>query len=347
MKIAITLMVGLIMAGLMNLSGSFYNTVYQQDSFINDSIEIEMEEIEQVPESEGYEYDYEYSTSDSLSGEMPDKEVVKKGDTTFISIGGKKIRIIEQNGETEVKIQDKNGDEEYESEGDIDESADSWLENLDPEKKPYKDFKGHWAGFEFGLNNYVDKDFSFNRIPDENEFMDINTAKSWNFNLNFAQYSIGFGTNSAGLVTGMGIEWSNYHFNDTNSIQKLNGVIDALAIQENITKNRLQTTYLTIPLLLEVQLFGKDRDDRFHLAGGIIGGIRLFSNTKTKYIENGRKQKNKVKSDYYLSPLRYAFTVRAGYKAVKLYANYYPVSLFLANRGPELYPVAGGLVISF
>jgi len=346
MKITITLIIGLILSGLMNLKGSFYSMVYAQDTVVYDSVEAGLEE-EPVYE---YEYDYEYEYSeDSLPTEAPDKEVVKRGDTTFISIGGKKIRIIEQNGETDVKIQDKSGEyeEDYDIDGDEDEeSSDNWLKDLDHDKKPYKDFKGHWAGFEFGLNNYVDKDFSFNRT-DDNEFMDINTARSWNFNLNFAQYSIGFGTNRAGIVTGMGVEWSNYHFNDTNSIQKFDGEITPIAVRDNVTKNRFQTTYLTLPLLLEVQLFGKDRDDRFHLAGGVIGGIRLFSNTKTKYIEDGVKQKDKIKSDYYVSLLRYAFTVRAGYKAIKLYANYYPVSLFLANRGPELYPVAGGFVVSF
>ena len=145
----------------------------------------------------------------------------------------------------------------------------------------------------------------------------------------------------------MGIEWCNYHFSDTNSIQKLNDVIMPKSIPDNVTKNRLQTTYLTIPLLIEAQLFGKDRDDRFHLAAGIIGGVKLFSNTKIKYVENGDKQKDKIKNDYYLSTLRYGLTARAGYKAIKLYVNYYPTPLFMADRGPELYPVAAGLVVSF
>jgi hypothetical protein len=79
----------------------------------------------------------------------------------------------------------------------------------------------------------------------------------------------------------------------------------------------------------------------------VIGGIKLFSNTKIKYVENGINRKEKLKGDYYLSPLRYGLTARAGYKALKLYVNYYPTPLFMADRGPELYPVSGGLVLSF
>ena len=288
---------------------------------------------------------------DSLPTEIQHKEVTERGDTTFISLGNKKIRIIEQNGETTVKIQNRSEDEnddEFKEKEDIvqDDLEEEQEEEEDLEEKPWKNFKGHWAGFEFGLNNYVDKDLSFNRSA-VNEFMDLNTARSWNINLNFAQYSVGFGTDRIGIVTGMGIEWSNYHFSDTNSIQKLDGEITWKPIPDNTTKNRLQSTYLTVPLLIEAQFFGKDRNDRFYLGAGIIGGLKLFSNTKIKYVENGVKEKEKVKNDYYLSTLRYGLTARAGYKAIKLYVNYYPVPLFLADRGPELYPVAAGLVVSF
>jgi hypothetical protein len=279
---------------------------------------------------------------DSFPTEEQYKEVEKKGDTTFITLGNKKIKIIEENGETQVKIQNKEGvEDDYAENDDNDSASDEPFE----EEKGDKEFKGHWAGFEFGLNNYVNKDFSLSRSP-ENEFMDVNTGKSWNFNLNFAQYSAGFGTDHLGIVTGMGFEWSNYQLNDS-SIQKLDGKVAAKAIPESTTKNRLQTMYLTIPLLIEVQFPGKDRDDRVYLSAGVIGGIKLFSHTKIKYVEDGLDRKVKIKSDYYLSPLRYGFTVRAGYKALKLYANYYPTPLFMADRGPELYPIAAGFVVSF
>lgn len=332
MKTIITVVIFSLIAGISSLT-DLQAMNFSQDSLIKDSVGQE-------------EYLVVIDDSDSLPIKIQHKEVIHSGDTTFISIGGKKIRIIEQNGETVVKIQNKNEEEnEYDYEDD-----DTFLfepdDDLNADKKPWKEFKGHWAGFEFGLNNYMDKDFSFNRTP-ENEFMDINTGRSWNINLNFAQYSLGFGTDRVGLVTGMGIEWSNYHFSDTNSIQKLNGEVMPKSIPENITKNRLQTTYMTIPLLIEAQFLGKDREDRFHLSAGVIGGIKLFSNTKIKYVENGDKQKDKIKNDYYLSTLRYGLTARAGYKAIKLYVNYYPTPLFMADRGPELYPVAAGLVLSF
>jgi len=333
MKTKITLIVCCLTAGILSISNSQAMN-HWQDSLIIDTLEYEEDVMV-------------FSEEDSLPIEAQHKEVTQRGDTTFISFGGKKIRIIEQNGETEVKIQNKqNEGDDYEFVEEDETYYDSSDDGLKLDKKPWKEFKGHWAGFEFGLNNYMDKDNSFNRTQ-ENEFMDINSGRSWNINLNFAQYSVGFGTDRVGIITGMGIEWNNYHFNDTNSIEKVDGVIAAKSIPDNITKNRLQSTYLTIPLLIETQFLGKDRDDRFYLGGGVIGGVKLFSNTKIKYVENGDKQKEKIKNDYYLSPLRYGLTVRAGYKAIKLYVNYYLTPMFLADRGPELYPVAAGLLVSF
>ena len=273
--------------------------------------------------------------TDSSGANRVVKTVNAKGDTTYITLGKKKIAIIEDSTETSVKIPKNDEDE--------DDSEDfKWHE----EQHPWKNFKGHWAGFEFGLNNYVNSSQSLERDP-QNEFLDLNTGKSWNFNLNFTQYSLGFGTDKVGVVTGMGFEWCNYYLSNGNSIQKLNGVLAPKAIPDNTTKNRFQTTYLTVPLILEAQFGKHSRDNRPYIACGVIGGLKLFSNTKVKYVEDGTKKKDKNKDDFYLSPLRYAVTARAGYKAVKLYFNYYLTPLFLKDRAPELYPVATGLVVSF
>ena len=80
-----------------------------------------------------------------------------------------------------------------------------------------------------------------------------------------------------------------------------------------------------------------------HLAGGVIGGAKLWSNTRTKYQTPSSKAKTRVYGDYNLTSLRYGATVRVGYEFVSLYANYYISSLFKENQGPELYPFAVGL----
>jgi len=186
-------------------------------------------------------------------------------------------------------------------------------------------------------------------LSPDNAYMDLNTGRSWNFNLNFLEYGLGFGTDKIGLVTGLGLEWNNYHFDHNNNIIEndegriVEYIPDIVVEGGNLDKSKLQTTYLTMPLLMEFQIpAGKKR---VFINGGVIGGVKLTSKTKMVYRESGDKQKDKVKDDFNLSSVRYGFTVRAGYRALKLHATYYPTSLFEEGKGPELYPFSVGLTV--
>ena len=125
-----------------------------------------------------------------------------KDDTTNIRFKRKTVKIIEDDGETQIFVKKHKKDEDW----------DWFWENDD-------DFKGSWSGFSMGLSNFVDKDFSLSRDVTE-EYMDLNTGKSWNMNINFAQYSLNLINNKFGLVTGLGLEWNYYRFDNDNSIQE-------------------------------------------------------------------------------------------------------------------------------
>ncbi|MBN1116640.1 MAG: outer membrane beta-barrel protein [Bacteroidales bacterium] len=324
----------IILIGLIAGFGYFANAQEADSSYIDDN-------------NPGYE------VIENEEVQIKTDEAVKKGkaDTTTFKLGDKEVSIIEENGETNIKLKDitKGDKENYNVDKEFDFNDDEFKdESDDVDNKSSKKFKGHWSGFEFGLNNYVNADNSLNRDPGS-EFMDINTGRSWNFNLNFSQYSFPIVSNNLGLVTGMGIEWSNYHFEGQNSItkNKTDRLIEELPLDFNADKNKLKTTYLTIPMLLELQLGKGKRSDRFYVSGGIIGGLKINSKTIVTYYESGSKQKDKTKSDYYLTPFRYGATARIGYKIVDLYANYYLTPLFIEDRGPELHPVAVGMKVTF
>ncbi|MFW5821581.1 MAG: outer membrane beta-barrel protein [Bacteroidota bacterium] len=278
--------------------------------------------------------------------ENEEKTVVKIGDdsaftieegkdTTKIKFGNKGVTIIEDEKGTRVDwddLEDKDSEEED--------------ENEDKKKEKKSKFKPHWAGVEVGINNYVNNDFTMELAP-ANSYMDLNTGRSWNFNLNFMEYGIGLGTDKVGLVTGLGIGWSNYHFDNGNAIiENEDGNIVEYNISNesaSVQRSKLQTTYLTAPLLMEFQIpVGKKR---LFLSGGVLGGVKLGSKTKMVYTVNGDKQKDKVKDDFNMSVLRYGFTARVGYRNLKLFANYYPTSLFEKGKGPELYPFSVGLTL--
>jgi len=266
---------------------------------------------------------------DNVSVEID--EIVKVNqshDTTKIDIGDKDISIIADDKGTSIKVTDSD-------------------DNKDKSETKKKKFKGHWTGVEFGINNFVDNNFSMTRTEGE-EFMDLNTGRSWNFNWNVKQYSIGFGTNRFGLVTGLGLEFNDYHFDGDNNIQELDGnIITKDDYPSSLSKSKLKTTFLRMPLLLELQLLNAKRSKRIYISGGVIGGLKLGSHSKVIYKVDGNKQKDKIRDDFNINPLRYGLTARIGYRALNLYGNYYLTPFFEKDNDPELYPFSIGLSFAF
>lgn len=261
-------------------------------------------------------------------------ELNKGDDTTNIRFKRKTVKIIEHDGETKIFVKKH--------------KKDDWDWFWDDDNS----FKGSWSGFSMGLSNFVDKDFSLSRDA-ATEYMDLNTGKSWNMNLNFAQYSINLIGDKFGIVTGLGLEWNYYRFDNDFSIQEnaTTGVIEPvdLSVTEpdwNIEKSKLSTTYATLPILFEIHSSSYQHNGLIFSAG-VIGGVKLGSNTKIVYKENGDKNKDKTKDDYNLSPFRYGVHARLGVGDWAIYGTYYFTPLFESNKGPELYPISVGIALSF
>lgn len=288
-------------------------------------LEEEMEELEEQLE-ELEEKDVLFETPDKTEVSFGENEVFiieESGDTTIVGLGNKGVSIVEGKDGTAINI--------------IEMDDDSKIEK---KKKSKAKFRPHYAGLELGLNNFLTPEQT---LP-AGTFMNLNTSKSWNWNLNFLEYGFGLGTSYVGLVTGMGLEWSNYVFDANNTIEEdVNGNIINVPDpfpDATVTKSSLKTTYLSAPLLLEFQIpAGKKR---IHISGGVIGGVKLGSKTKVKY-NDGNKQKSVIKDDYSLSPFKYGATVRIGYRMINLYANYYFSPLFSETSTPELYPFSVGI----
>ncbi|MHC1703347.1 MAG: hypothetical protein AB9846_05515 [Tenuifilaceae bacterium] len=259
------------------------------------------------------------------------KQLRTKTDSTNFRIGKQSITIIDDDDNTTFRFKNRNRD------------RFDW----DVDYKRRNDFKGHWAGFEIGVNGLMDKTNSLT-LKDDLAWLDLKQARSLNVNINFMQYSIGFGTDKIGLLTGMGFEFNNYHFSNPITLGLENGIttVDSTYIDGgfDVQKTKLSTTHLTIPLILEGQIPVGGHRHRIHIAAGVIGGLRIGSHTKVIYDDNGKK-KDKNRDDFNLATLRYGFTARIGFRGIKLYANYYPVQLFEKTKGPEVYPFSVGLVL--
>lgn len=213
-----------------------------------------------------------------------------------------------------------------------------------------KKFKGHWAGFEFGLNSFVNSDFSMT-LPENADFMELNNDLSWGFSLNFAEVNLPLFSNYAGIVTGIGFQWNIFNLKQNiDLVEDANGVIYGEMIdplERDYKKNVLQTAYLNLPIIFEFQIPIENNRRRLYFGAGFVGSIKVGSKTKKFYEIDGHKEKRKVRGDYQISPLRYGLTARMGYRAIQVFADYSLVPLFEKDKGPELYPFTLGLRLNF
>jgi hypothetical protein len=258
-------------------------------------------------------------------GEKGALQLIDQPDSTTIKVGEKEIRIYERDYDTDIQIQDSDCEND-----DI----------VNPR------FRGHWAGFEWGINNFLDGENSLSR-EDEAWFMDLNTGRSWVININFAQYSLGFGTSHIGLLTGLGLEFSNYYFDNDNSVREFNDFIIADTLTGNVFKTKLSTTYLRVPLILEVQFPNTIRAKRVFLSAGIIAGLKLGSHTKVVYKDSQGRMKDKNRDDFNINPFRCGLTARIGYGNISFFGDYYFSPMFIKDKGPELKPISVGLSFNF
>jgi outer membrane protein with beta-barrel domain len=206
-------------------------------------------------------------------------------------------------------------------------------------------FDGHWDGILLGLNSYVKPGFDTDLSPDAN-FMELNTNKSWQFGINFAEKSFNLIDNKVGLVTGLGISWNNYKFDQNITLNPDSSYISHYVdTVKDFSKNKLTASYLSVPLLLEFQIPTGHHSKPVHLNAGVVGAIKLGSHTKQVYEINNKEYKDKVKEDFHLSPLRYSVHASIGYGNFTIFSSYSMSTLFENGEGPELYPLTIGIII--
>ena len=313
---------------------------------VTDSTSVKNDTLKQVAVND--------SAGQKVLGDKP--EVVSKGDTTHIRLGKKNITIVKKDGMTNVQIENndkvsKGQEANEDNEDNIDNSE--YNDHDYPRFKPFKrkgnsnKFDPHWGGLELTLNNFMTKDYSFN-LPKESQFMELNAGRSIGVNLNLMEYAIPF-SSKMGITTGLGFEFNSYYFDsDTNNIKKENGYIVPKVKDRNsgdYSKNKLKDTYLTIPLIYEIQFPLGNHKRPLYFAAGVIGGLKLGSTTKEYYQIDGNDKKDIVRGDFYMSPIRYGFQARVGFRRIHLVATYYESPLFRSGKGPEIHPFDIGLML--
>ena len=254
----------------------------------------------------------------------------KNGDSINIQLNNKNIAI----DDDRVSYSDKKRDKYY-----------SYQKR---KKRASRNFRGHLSSFNIGMPNFLDADFEMTRKA-ENSFMDLNSTKSSNVSIYPVQECFGIIGNVIGITTGIGLDMTSYHFENQNNIYKneITGIIEPIDFRDSLQlkKSKLSTGFLAVPILLEIHPFPYNQ--KLFIAGGVVGELKLYSQTKVVYNDNGEKRKEKDNGDFNINPLRYGYIVKMGYDDFGIYGIYYPVRFFEKDKGPELYPFSIGVSFYF
>jgi hypothetical protein len=252
-------------------------------------------------------------------------------DTTRFRLGKTEIIVLEDK-EKRNRRHDWNENDEKEFRNDF--GKRTW-------KRPR--FEGHFHSINAGVNLFSTKDLSIS-LPDTAKFLELDEGKSFEFGLNPFQFNIPIIPRALGIVSGVGLTWNNYRFDNPGTILDNSQPTIAYTIDtvSKWSKSKLSVWTVFVPLMLEGQV--RLGHDQFWIAGGAYGTLKLGSKTKLK---DDAKRKIRESKDYHINPLQYGLTARVGYGNLGVYANYSLSTFFKKNEGPELYPVSVGLTLTF
>ena len=237
-------------------------------------------------------------------------------DTAIVRIGKKEIEVIDRDGKTEI----------------------CWGVHKNRKEKKGK-FNGHWEGIEFGFNALGKPDYSMYNSADK-DFMSLNQGKSMEFDFNFYELNIGLVKSYIGLVSGMGLSFNDYRFENSYTLKKGPEMTEPVLLSyDNLSKTKLAVSYLNVPLLLEFQIPVNQNEGRLFVNAGLIGGVKIGSHTKVKHGDT----KDKDRSGFNINSFKYDATARIGYKDISLFAKYSLTSFFESGKGPALTPFTIGI----
>lgn len=276
-------------------------------------------------------------------------------DTTF-RYNNRVVKVNEQNDEINVSVYRLNEDGDtiinnkiyegiFTEDKTVERRYDNKFEIFVPDIFKSKDKRematSHWAGFGIGFSNLP------NGLNSDGEISSIlNRSRSLQYNLNFTDAHWQLGKSGLSLVTGFGIQFNSMHLHTNKYLEVINYKTVISDADQDLKRSRLHYTYLTFPLLMEMNLpIGKGETLFFN--GGFVAKFKTASSSKIWYSENGKVRKEKLEGDLNIRPITFDLLLQAGIGDVGFFASYTPLNVFLDNKGPEANQATVGVQLYF
>lgn len=210
-----------------------------------------------------------------------------------------------------------------------------------------------WFTLGLGVNPVLNKGkFDLPNTANYNDW-DLRIGKSTNIDLGIVQHKLNLINHKLYLNTGLGLDINKYMFENNFIIDSNSNNWQTFQAVGSIKKNRLTTTYLHVPLMLNFESSTKHYQS-IRLSAGGFAGLRLGSNQKLKFRNKSdniysKKPKKiyKERDNFNLNPINYGIKVELGYGPINLYSKYHLNNLFKesASTSPELNNLSIGLMI--
>ena len=215
----------------------------------------------------------------------------------------------------------------------------------------------HSLNFDLGMNNYLED----GEFPDSNgQPYAVKPFGSWFFAINSTTRShIG---GKLFLDWGASVSWYNFKFDNPSVRIVKDEVNQTVAFPEepatvNAQKSKLTAAYLNVqavPMLNFSYKVKKDKDGQryirkmrrgFRIGAGPYAGYRIASYSKFVFDEDGDKEKDKDRSNFFLNNFRYGMRLQMGFRDIDIFVNYDMNELFAEGNGPQLNAFSFGIII--
>jgi len=196
---------------------------------------------------------------------------------------------------------------------------------------------------EIGTNNYLEN----GKFPDENNApYAVRPWGSWYLGLNTT-----YKTNIAGpffIEWGGGIDWYNFKLEDNlvRIIKSNTGVLFQQDTLPNVSgrKSKLTVSYLYLKAVPMLDFSYNNRRSRlwnrhgdgFRIGVGGYTAFRISSHTKFVFKQDGSKERDKDRNNFFINNFRYGLRGQIGFRGVDLFINYDVSELFSNGSSPEL-----------
>lgn len=218
-------------------------------------------------------------------------------------------------------------------------------DNDDP--KPRYRRTSHAFDIDLGMNSYLEN----GKFPDETgKPYAVRPWGSWNIGLTSVlrtRFTRNFYT-----AWGLGVSWHTFKFeNDNTQVVRYD---DGVRFEEDyrdvsFIKSKLGVTYLNASVIPTLTFGGYPSGKRYksyRIGAGPYVGYRIGSSTKQVFKdEEGDRQRERNRDNFYLNNLRYGVRVQIGIRSADFFFSYDLNELFATNKGPRLNAFSFGITL--